>query len=446
MRKLITSFMAVAGLAGIIYAVGLNGLIVNNPGLAYAQRFVFNLANADVNTVSATVVYASATFSSSTFTGGEVSTGSLVIANAAANAALSTAAASNAITVNSSTAEYRLDSIIIPRLNKPGAHVLLAGRDWSYLATTTGTAASLAAAIVANVPYLSVSVSSNIIYTTAPVGAFYNGVAMTTNNNASLSVASATFLGGADNAVVVVNGFPFRANVDFGVGASSQATATNLAAAINAKRFLSNFVTATASGTGTISLQSLAPGAAYNFPLASLSAAVSTSAAAMTGGLTPAWVINTASITVPGHGLPLALAVTLSTTANTSLSGLTNQTTYYVIPIDANTVRLATSQAQALAGLSVPITSSFTATSATSFNLIPLAFVAGTAGFDWEVSNDAVHWTAVQTTSVTYSNGGAGFLNTSFGQVLYNYLSLNVSSATAGALNLQVTAQGTYTY
>ena len=61
--------------------------------------------------------------------------------------------------------------------------------------------------------------------------------------------------------------------------------------------------------------------------------------------------VNTGSstITITGHGLLVGLAVQF-TTSGTLPTGLAVLTTYYVIVVDANTVKLATSQANALTG------------------------------------------------------------------------------------------------
>jgi hypothetical protein len=61
-------------------------------------------------------------------------------------------------------------------------------------------------------------------------------------------------------------------------------------------------------------------------------------------------------ITVTGHSFVTGEAVVYSNGGGTSITGLTTATTYYVIVVDANTVSLATSKANAIAGTAIDIT------------------------------------------------------------------------------------------
>lgn len=441
MRKFLTAALILAFGAATLRAVGLSGLIISNPGLAYSNRYVFNLSNADVNTVTASAVYSAGSFSTASFGTGSTSAGTLTIAS---NSLLTAAAATNTITVTGAGSNG--DSIVIPKVNAPGAHVLLAGRDWAYGANTTATAASLAAALQ-TIPWLQVSPSANVITITAPTGAFYNSIPVTTNHSATLTIAHATMTGGVDAPTVYVNGYGFQAGRDYTVGGSASASATALANAINAKSGLSGQVLATPS-SNTVGLASKLTGTVANFTLTtSNSSAISVSAATMTGGTNEAWALNSGKITASAHGFTLGQQLLYSVGSGSPvIGGLTDQTTYYAIPVDVNTLELASSLNNAKAGTFITLTSSSTLASAESYTLAPLAFSAGSAGFDWEVSNDGTNWTALNTSSVTYSNGGAGSMSWNLGTLNYTYLSLNVVGPSAGGLNLQVTAQGTYSY
>lgn len=65
---------------------------------------------------------------------------------------------------------------------------------------------------------------------------------------------------------------------------------------------------------------------------------------------------GTDQITVTAHGYVDGEAVVYSNGGGTSITGLTTGTTYYVIVVDANTVKLATTKANALAGTAIDIT------------------------------------------------------------------------------------------
>ena len=62
------------------------------------------------------------------------------------------------------------------------------------------------------------------------------------------------------------------------------------------------------------------------------------------------------TITIDSHGYFTGDAVQYSNESGTNLSGLTSGTTYYVIKVDGNTIKLATSSSNASAGTAINIT------------------------------------------------------------------------------------------
>ena len=423
------------------YAVGILNPVVNEPGLAYNKRYVIDLQAAAVNTVSATAVFSSTTFSNSTFTTGQVSTGAFTVAD---NTKLSTAPATENITVIS-TSGSNGDSVVVTNLIQPGAYILLAGRDWNYGATTALTAASIKKAMD-RVPYFTSIVVGSIIYSTSTsAGANANAIAVETNNTNTLTIANATFTGGRDAEVVTVNGYPFKFGTNVGIGAAASNSATNLATAINAKAKLSGQVVATPS-SANVTLQSVQTGAVWNFSLkTSNTAAVTVLHPFMIGGANEGWVLGGNSITVTAHGYTLALPLLYRLGSGAAaISGLTGETTYYAIPVDANTLKLASSSSNALAGTGIVLASSSTLTAAKTYNLLPLPWTtAATTGLAWQVSNDNTNWSNLNITSVTYTVPGSQAWD--FGQISQRYLGLNVTGPTAGGLGLTVTASGTFT-
>lgn len=66
---------------------------------------------------------------------------------------------------------------------------------------------------------------------------------------------------------------------------------------------------------------------------------------------------GTEQLTITGHGLSNAAGPLLANAATTFPAPLTSATNYYAIVVDANTIKLATSQANALAGTAIDLTS-----------------------------------------------------------------------------------------
>jgi hypothetical protein len=151
---------------------------------------------------------------------------------------------------------------------------------------------------------------------------------------------------------------------------------------------------------------------------------------------TNSYSLNGYIISAPLNGLTLGLPVLFNAGAYPAISGLTTQTTYYVIPAGINAVELATTSAQAIAGNYITLAS--TTTSANSYTLTPLPS-SGTASFIWQSSNDNSHWiTAAGTSTVTMSYANpATDIGVDFGFYNFRYLRQSVTAPTAGGLYLQ---------
>lgn len=92
-------------------------------------------------------------------------------------------------------------------------------------------------------------------------------------------------------------------------------------------------------------------------------------------------------LTIPSHGLNTGLKGQLTTTG-TLPTGLSLATDYFVIVVDANTIKLANSLANAQAGTAVNITSQGTSGAVNTFT--PTALAGGTIKL--QQSNDGVVW------------------------------------------------------
>lgn len=316
--------------------------------------------------------------------------------------------------------------------------------------TSNGTAQSIAALlnsfgiVVATVPG-----NGSVIYTTATVANNAGNLFTLSASTPGLVIATPNYAGGQDNGSVTINGITFMAGVNFSTGTTAQ-TATSLAAAIN---------TATLDGTGAsvsgsvVTTSSTAVGLNTNYILASSTQAALTlsapfvitngaSTGIMTGGKDSAYTINSATITLPNHGLSKAMPVLYSGTP--AIGGLTTGTTYYVVPFSANAIQLSSTSAVAQTGVGIVLTSSSTQTSAHTYTLSPLAFTAGSAAGFWQASNDGVNWATFTTTAGSTTVNSQSFTATSttvvqdFGIVDYGYLRYNVTAPTTGGLALKV--------
>lgn len=431
----LTVVMAVGRLAAsIIY----NQPLVAQPGLAYSTTFPLNLANAGINTMSAQATFSSATFTNATFVDGQQSTGSFTVLS---NTGLSTATATNTLTVTS-TSGLTGASILYPGFQWYN------GVDWAVGATTAATANSIASALQTAGLTTSVPNGGSVINITAPAyGPLYNSYPLTVVGTSNITVGTPLFQGGQGDLIVTINGVQLKQHRDWQKGASAAASATALAAAINANATLSKLVTAQAIGTVVTATSTLAN--VNSFALTTSSpTAVSVSGVRMTGGVAPAATLASSTLALPSHGFTTALPL-LYTSGGVSLGGLTNQTTYYAVVVDANDLKLASSSSNAQAGTFITLTSSTTQLSDHTATLSALP-ITGTPGFYWQVSNDGSNWYSLQVASVTFgSGGGYPYANPptttiwSFGALPYQQIRLNVTGPTTGGVQLNVTAVGT---
>lgn len=435
LKSLAAVAASVAIAAGVAYAF-LGGLVVNG-NFAASQKISIPLGGG-VSGLGVVVTYSSPSFSQATFTSGQVSTGSITIAD---NTKLSTASATDSIVVNS-TSGSQGDYVSMSFPIQPGAAVVSVSRDWRYGPTVSSAATSLAAALsrysapLGGVQFIA---SGNVVYATAPVSALYNGIHVFASNSTTLTAAHATFVGGRSSAIVYVNGSRFQANRDYAVGVSASASATNLAAAINARAGLNALVAATPSGSA-VNIVGLVTGGTYALSTTN-SAAASVSAATTYGAVAASWKLGGKTIALPAHGLPVGLAVLFSGSNTYKIDPLVDQTTYYAIPASADSISLATTPALALAGTALVWTSSQTLTASSTYKIAPLAFSAGSAGFALDVSNDGITWAPLaNTSSFTYTSPGSS--TWSFGALPYRFLGLDFTGPSAGAVRLQVNAQG----
>jgi hypothetical protein len=310
--------------------------------------------------------------------------------------------------------------------------------------------------------------TSNIVYTTATVGGvsgnyFIYGSSPTATawygmaggSNAVFNVTQ----GGQSNAVLTINNISLTANSQWFPVTSNNVTAISLASAIVNSASLGGLVLATAPGNGAIVYASSTfNGAQYNYNLVSSTPTqLIISSAQMQGGVTPGDVLNSQIFTSTNTTFfPLGMQVLYSTGGSASLiGGLVNQTTYYVVPLNAGTFELAFCSSCAIQGGSqnfAKVTSTLTHNNAGLFTytLTPLNFTltgvtAAPATIQWRSSNDGINFfNAVSSTggfigaNITLTTAAA--INTQgfdFGIYNYKFLQLNISSASIGSILFQ---------
>lgn len=137
-------------------------------------------------------------------------------------------------------------------------------------------------------------------------------------------------------------------------------------------------VTDDTAADGTMTLTMTIPGPVAN-PVpknADDSGAGSITGVQTTGGVAGEVSPSANTVTIPSHGYFTGLKITELTTTGTLPAGLSASTIYYVIVVDSDTIKFATSQANALAGTAVDITGYGTSTAVHTLDIA--ATIAGT--------------------------------------------------------------------
>lgn len=318
--------------------------------------------------------------------------------------------------------------------------------------TSTGTAISITAWLNTFAVIRSTTNGiSSVIYSTATTAGVAGNAFTLSDTDSVLTETAPTYTGGQDAGYVTINGLRFTAGVDFSTGAATSNTATSLASAINTAILdgtSANAVGAIVTTTSTI------VGTAANYALTSSTDAALTlsgpktvtngaSTGIMTGGTNSGVTLNSSIILLPSHGFTTALPVLY--TGSPAIGGLTTGTTYFPGIIDANDIALAVSSANALAGTYITITGTTTQTTANTYTLAPLAYLAGSAGGVWQASNDCLNWGTfgptvnnIVVSSQSYTAGAPVTVIQDWGMVDFACLRYNITGPTQGAVAVKV--------
>jgi hypothetical protein len=428
--------IAVVHAARVIY----NQTLVNETALAYNNTYALDLGSSplawsNIDSLSMQAAYSSATISAVTFTDGTPSTATITISS---YSALSAAKGSNTLTVVSTTV-------------LSGSQFVLNGRPfnegdlWSKKASTTLTAVNITNAINADSEVDSIFSATNtanvVTITCRSSSTACNNYTLTSSTPAALTAGAAKFKGGKNEGVLIIAGQALTNNTDFIAATSNAVTAKAISDAIQANSILASEIKSTWTAAGVVTATSAVVGAGIRYNMWSSSyTAMAPFAPQFYGGTASNIVTASSKLNIAAHGFTTGLPVLYAKTAGTDPGALVSGTTYYVIKVDANNLKLASSQANAILGTAVSIATQ-TAQGRGSFSLTPLA-IAGTPAFKWQYSNDNSNWVDMSVSSVTMTSLAPATTVWDFGSITYRYIRLNVTAPTAGGISLVVTGVG----
>lgn len=313
------------------------------------------------------------------------------------------------------------------------------GIDWAAAAQSSNTAVNIAGAInsLDTQGVTASTTASTVVTLTVTKKAASGNLFTLSSSTGALTVNTASFSGGRDAQSVIIDNVALVAGVDFAPGTSSATAATALVAAATNNVTLNGLITGSVS-SGKATFTSVSVGTSQNFNLRTLSSSITVSGAQFTGGLNSA--VSGNKITITSHGLSTGMAV-LYTSGTVTIGGLTNQTTYYAIALDPNTLELATTSTGAVAGSFITFTSSSTAGPHT-FTLAPLA-MTGTPTVTWQASNDGLNWANLNEPVATFpSPYTASTTIWDFGTIDFKFVRASVAGPGAGGMKTTIRGYG----
>jgi hypothetical protein len=419
--------------------------VSENPYTTYGQAVstgvIFDVGNYD--RLSVQVNYSTAAHPAVTVIEGVKSRASITVGDDFA--LLADATAYSTIKVSSNSAGAIGGAVIT--IN---GYALTEGKLWNRQDTSTGTAKSLETAINLYTALISTAsyggTSSDTVRSSARAyGAFGNSYTITSSTPAALVLSGATFINGRDRGYISINGTTLYAGLDFAVGASTAATALNIAAAINANTTLAAIVISTANAAiyknaGVVWATATVSGV-NAYALSSSTAPLLTPSGSIFGSGTAGNITSASDLITKANTYSLGTGVWIGATAPT---GLTADTTYFVIPV-VNTVsfKLSDTSTGAVAGVVLDISTTTAVAGGGSYTLTASSPTVGST-FLLQQSNDRINWiTAPSTTTVTVSDVqpvttllyDAGALN-------YRYLRFNFTKPTRGSIYLDIWTKG----
>lgn len=413
-----------------------NAELVADSCIGANTNYDLNLQRVGATYLSFVAAYSTTTLSAKTFVDGRKSTATITVENFTA---LIAAKASVRLTLLSpTTAQYANDSVTLNGIAfREGL-----GKEWQAVSTATGTAIALAAAIDANTNFDAVAVSTVVYATSTVVGKFANAWTAASSDSLAISTSAPLFTGGADNERLAINGVAFTQGSQYTAATSSAATASSICAGMIANSTQTISCSTTSATPGVVFLTTVLVGVGdYSLytstPFAlRVNGSASVGDTTMTNGLASKVDLATEIITIANHGYGTGADVLYSTAGVNTITGLTNQTTYYVIKVNYDQLKLASSRANAAAGTAVNLTAQ---AGGQTFTLTPVART-GNPSFKWQVSNNSTYFD-LAVTSVTITTTDS--LGWNFGNLPYKTLRLKYTAPTTGCGAVTATGSGT---
>ncbi len=281
----------------------------------------------------------------------------------------------------------------------------------TYTAVTAGAAGNSITVALLD-PGMDGALSINVTGSDIEVTLAYATGAVTTT---AAQLVAALLLDAGVTALVTPSGAgatPLNALAETPLANGADATVTTdadaLVAAINLDVDAAALITA--SGTGSSALAALA-----ETPLA--------------GGVNSEVDVADNELAIPTHSFLLGTKIRLTTTG-TLPAGLALATDYFVIPVDASTIQLASSLANAIAGTEIDITDQG---SSGAVNTVTAVALSG-ASVTFQKSNDGTNWVDIAAATAITVDGSTMIENTA---VCYRYFKA-VKALTAGVVDLEV--------
>ena len=426
MKRILITSGFVALIASLVYAASETRTILDEQ-LPVTTTRTYDVGKYDRLSVQS--VYEDASPSADTFSDGAKSAATITVAN---SADIDATQASVTVNVASNSTGALTDASITAN-----GIVFKHGVNWSIGASSTTTATNIKNTVDAHPDFEATSSGSTVTIKAASVGTTANSWTITSSTEAALVLSSSNFSGGVDAESITIAGVTLTEGTDWETDSSSNTAALNIAAAINADSTLSALIIAT--NTFNVVHATAITAGIFPYGISSSSAAALAISPFSQGAESDIDVDEDTISSTTGHGFGTGLAIWLNVDSGSAPGGLTDGSTYYVIKMTENLYKVASSAENALSGTEVDITG---VTGGGSFTFTPGNFVAGSAGFYWEASNDNSNWTDLTTSfsSVTYTADGTNLID--FSDYNYRYLRLNYTGPTAGALDLDIIING----
>lgn len=258
-----------------------------------------------------------------------------------------------------------------------------------------------------------------------------------TKSSVNVTVANNTYVFNS-TPTLAINGV----NVVYTPGATATLSCKAIQDSINANASLNTIVISTCPSGGSIVYSTSTLPGLNAYSITSSSWAALTPSNFIYGGGIDGDVGTTTDIITKANTFPLAQGVFITTTTNVMLGGLTWGTTYFVIPVQYGTsFKLATTAANALLGTAIDISTSTAGGGA--FTASASTYTAGSAGYQWQASNDNSNFFTIPAiSSVTVPGSGTTSVGWDFGNYNYRFLRLNFTAPTRGCVVIDAAITG----